>query len=163
MQDNLTGDEMPESVETSIENIVALHPEAGVDKTLSLEAPESPESTRCNTCFGPRPCPEHDPAQALPAEVAEGLEELEELPSNVTLLNCTTRKDIPVDRILQGAKEAGLEEVVVVGFTKEGEEYLASSTASIQSTLFNLARGLHHTQRTCDECFSLSSNVRPAE
>lgn len=145
MQDNLTGDEMAE--------VIALHPEAAVDKTLSLETPDSPETAVHPYTAEEKAC----------QEIAEGLEELEELPSNVTLLDCTTRKDIPVDRILQGAKEAGLEEVVVVGFTKEGEEYLASSTASISATLFNLARGLHHTQRTCDDCFSLSSNVRPAE
>ena len=113
------------------------------DKTLAVEEIEDPSSK-----LPPPP----------PPETA-----FEALPHNVALLNCDTVHDIPIERILQGALEAKLTEVVIVGFTEDGCEYLASSTADISRTLTNLARGLHHTQRTCDECFELSSNVRPAK
>lgn len=42
-----------------------------------------------------------------------------------------TRLDIPVDRVLDAARAADLEGVVVMGYTKDGGvEYIASSYAS---------------------------------
>lgn len=38
-----------------------------------------------------------------------------------------TACDIPVDRVLDAAKKAGLKSVIVIGETEDGEEYHASS------------------------------------
>lgn len=43
-------------------------------------------------------------------------------------LNNITRLDLPADRILEAAKET-VEGVVIMGYTKDGEEYFASSYA----------------------------------
>ena len=44
-------------------------------------------------------------------------------------LDCITTLDIPVERILERAARADLESVVVIGWTKEGDYYFASSHA----------------------------------
>ena len=43
--------------------------------------------------------------------------------------NGITKLDLPPERILQGAIDEGLEGVIVIGYTKDGEEYAASSYA----------------------------------
>ena len=43
-------------------------------------------------------------------------------------LNCVTRLDLPVDRVLEAAKDK-LEGVVLIGYDKEGEFYAASTYA----------------------------------
>ena len=43
--------------------------------------------------------------------------------------NGITKLDIPPERVLEKAKEAGLEGVVILGFDKNGEYYGASSYA----------------------------------
>jgi coenzyme F420-reducing hydrogenase delta subunit len=48
--------------------------------------------------------------------------------SNVVNLPCVTRLDLPPERVLQAALEAGLEGVVVMGY-KDGEPYFASTYA----------------------------------
>lgn len=48
---------------------------------------------------------------------------------DVVILNTITKLDVPPERILDGAKNAELEHVVVIGFTKGGEYYGASSYA----------------------------------
>lgn len=47
----------------------------------------------------------------------------------VTPFTGSTRHDMPVDRILDEAREFGLEEVVVIGRRPSGEFYLAASSA----------------------------------
>lgn len=49
--------------------------------------------------------------------------------SNVVTLNAPTKLDIPVDRVLDGAKDADLDGLFIVGRTKDGELYFASSIA----------------------------------
>lgn len=39
-----------------------------------------------------------------------------------------TRLDIPPERVLEAAKEAGLDQVIVIGRTKDSDLYMASST-----------------------------------
>ena len=46
--------------------------------------------------------------------------------SNVIPLNNVTKLDLPVDRVLESAKEA-LEGVVIIGYDKDGEHYFAST------------------------------------
>lgn len=46
----------------------------------------------------------------------------------VVVLRCVTRLDIPVERVLDGAREH-LESGLVIGWDKEGQLYIASSLA----------------------------------
>jgi hypothetical protein len=48
--------------------------------------------------------------------------------SNVIPLGCVTKLDLPVERVLEAAKER-LESVVLVGWDTEGELYFASTIA----------------------------------
>lgn len=57
---------------------------------------------------------------------------------DVVLLNVITRLDIPVERVLDGATNAELEEVVVIGYDKEGEFYFSSNKANGGSVLWLL-------------------------
>ena len=54
-------------------------------------------------------------------------------------LNNITRLDLPADRILEAAKET-VEGVVIMGYTKDGEEYFASSYADGGIVLWLLER-----------------------
>ncbi|MBR0682756.1 hypothetical protein GXW74_19850 [Roseomonas eburnea] len=47
----------------------------------------------------------------------------------MVVLPVVTRLDVPAERVLSCAMEAGLEKAVVVGWTAEGEFYFASSLA----------------------------------
>lgn len=47
---------------------------------------------------------------------------------NVEYLDMATTLDLPVDRVIKGALEKDLEQVVVIGWDEEGNLYLASST-----------------------------------
>jgi hypothetical protein len=57
---------------------------------------------------------------------------------DVVLLNVVTRLDIPVQRVLDGAVSADLEEVVVIGYDKEGQFYFSSNKANGGSVLWLL-------------------------
>ncbi len=47
---------------------------------------------------------------------------------DVHILNCVSRLDIPADRVLESAI-GKLDEVVLIGYNKDGDEYFASSVA----------------------------------
>lgn len=47
----------------------------------------------------------------------------------VLMFNGITRLDIPVDRIISNAKKAKLDEIVVLGFGKDGDFYFGASKA----------------------------------
>lgn len=49
--------------------------------------------------------------------------------AEVIELDVISRLDIPPDRVLQKALDAGLTEVVVIGYDADGQEYFASSQA----------------------------------
>lgn len=49
--------------------------------------------------------------------------------SNVITLPCITTHNLPAERVLNGALEADLAGVVVLGYDKEGKPYFASSYA----------------------------------
>lgn len=51
-----------------------------------------------------------------------------------------TKLDMPPDAILDRAKEAGLEGVLVIGYTKDGKEYATSSYADGGTALWLLER-----------------------
>lgn len=48
---------------------------------------------------------------------------------DVVNLNMVTRYDIPAERVLAAAVDAGLQRVVVMGYDADGQEYFASSIA----------------------------------
>lgn len=48
-------------------------------------------------------------------------------PENVDKFTGPTKLDVPVDKVLDGAKAADLTEVLIIGFTKEGKPYGACS------------------------------------
>lgn len=59
---------------------------------------------------------------------------------NIVLFTGVTSLDLPADRVLQAAIDEGLEQVVIMGYTKDGEEYFASSVAGGPEVLWLLER-----------------------
>lgn len=59
---------------------------------------------------------------------------------SVTVLGMPTRLDLDPQRVLAAAAERGLERVVLAGYTKDGEEYFASSVADGGDALWLLKR-----------------------
>ena len=59
---------------------------------------------------------------------------------NVVILNLVTRLDVPADRVLNAALEHGLDQVVISGYDKDGNEYFASSVADGGQALWLLER-----------------------
>lgn len=59
---------------------------------------------------------------------------------DVVILGGATRLDIPPERVLSGALGAGMSKVVVVGYDKDGNEYLASSVADGAEIVWLLER-----------------------
>ncbi len=59
---------------------------------------------------------------------------------DVIPLPIVTRLDVNPERVLESAKDAGLEGVVVIGFDKDGNEYFASSYADGGTVLWLLER-----------------------
>lgn len=47
----------------------------------------------------------------------------------VVPIGCVTLLDLPVDRVLDGAKDQGLEGVVILGYREDGEHFFASTYA----------------------------------
>jgi len=60
--------------------------------------------------------------------------------TNIINFTGITKLDLPVDRIIKGAVDAGLTEIVIIGYDKDGEEYFASSIADGGSVLWHLER-----------------------
>lgn len=70
--------------------------------------------------------------------------------TNVVQFPGETTLDIDPERILEGAK-GKLESVLVVGFTKDGEDYFASSSADAADAIFHLERAKHLLMKIIDE------------
>lgn len=60
--------------------------------------------------------------------------------SNVVELNNITKLDIPVERVLRKATEAGLTTAIVVGVDSDGEFWFASSAADGGTALWWLEK-----------------------
>jgi hypothetical protein len=61
-----------------------------------------------------------------------------------------SRLDHPPEKILSWAQEADLESVVVVGYTKDGDEYFASSKADAAQVVWHLQRAIWRLNKVCD-------------
>lgn len=59
--------------------------------------------------------------------------------ADVISLNCITRFDIPVDRVLESAKGC-LDEVVIIGYDANGEFYFATNRADGADVLWLLEK-----------------------
>ena len=62
-----------------------------------------------------------------------------------------TRLDIDPDKVLCAARAANLTEVVILGYTSDGEEYFASSRAAGSPVLWLLERSKLKLLQTVDE------------
>lgn len=71
--------------------------------------------------------------------------------SNVVPFTGTTKADLPVEYILQRAREAEMSECVVVGFDKDGYEYFASSRGDAAQVIYHLQRAIWALNRIIDE------------
>ena len=61
-----------------------------------------------------------------------------------------TKLDVPPDRIL-GAAIGKLQEVVIIGFDKNGNEWLASSEADCSNALYHLERAKYKLMKIIDD------------
>ncbi len=59
---------------------------------------------------------------------------------DVVTLDVVTRLDVPAERVLQAALDAGLESVVIAGYSAEGNEYFVSSIADGGDVIWMLER-----------------------
>jgi len=71
--------------------------------------------------------------------------------AEVIELDVVTSLDLPPERILRKAQEAGLTEVVVIGLTDDGREYFCSSVADGGNVLWHLERARHRLMRQVDD------------
>lgn len=70
--------------------------------------------------------------------------------SNVIDLPVVTKLDLDPQRVLQKALEAGLTEVVIIGFNPNGDEYFASSVSDGGAVLWHLERSKLKLLRIAD-------------
>lgn len=61
-------------------------------------------------------------------------------PDNIIIWQGVTKHDLPPERILDAAKDAGLTSVVVMGWDKDGDEYFASSLADGGNVMWLMRR-----------------------
>lgn len=72
------------------------------------------------------------------------------LADNVEPLPNIQPHDIPVDNVLKGAWEANLKDVVLLGITEEGCEYIASATCKTERAAYMFSRGQLFMLRQAD-------------
>jgi hypothetical protein len=70
--------------------------------------------------------------------------------SNVVTLPVITTLPLDPNRVLRRALEAGMTEVVIIGYTKDGEEYFASSVGDGGSVVWHLERAKHKLIKMAD-------------
>lgn len=57
---------------------------------------------------------------------------------NVVILPVATRLDIPAERVLNGALDADLDRCFVIGRTRDGEFYFASTTSDGGTVIWDM-------------------------
>lgn len=62
-----------------------------------------------------------------------------------------TTLDVPVEKVIQAAIDADLQDIVIVGFRYDGSEYFASSAADGGAVLWLLERAKLRLLQTVDE------------
>jgi hypothetical protein len=66
-------------------------------------------------------------------------------------LGCITKLDLPPQKVLNYALEHDLDSIVIVGYTKDGEEYFASSVADGAQAMYLLQRGIWSLNKMQDQ------------
>lgn len=69
---------------------------------------------------------------------------------NVRQLDTVTSLDIPPVSVLADAYNADLECVVVIGITKDGREYFASSVSDAAEGVYYAMRAVHNLNKVVD-------------
>ena len=62
-----------------------------------------------------------------------------------------TKLDVPPKRVIEGAVEANLKSVVIIGFDEDGDEYFASSIADGGTVMFLMERAKFKLLNIVDE------------
>lgn len=70
--------------------------------------------------------------------------------NNVTNLSQITKLDLPADRVLQSAIDAGIKSAVVIGYDADDNEYFASSIADGADVVWLLERAKLELLRIAD-------------
>ena len=94
------------------EEISAIHPQARLDKSArafkivdsEAESVDTPQSTRCERCFGPLPCGKHPEEKQYAGPFVN-------FPENVTVADVATTHELEVNRVLQSAYDNKLSQV----------------------------------------------------
>jgi hypothetical protein len=58
---------------------------------------------------------------------------------------------IPPERVLEAAQEANLEQVVIIGFDKDGDWYFASSEPDSGAVIYHCSKAIHRLHKLEDE------------
>lgn len=101
---------------------------AGEEELRDAESVDSP-AARCPTCFGPMPCAAH---------------------ANVEHLSIVTSHDIAPTTLLAAAHNADIEHVVIIGMTRSGKEYFASSVSDAAQAMYYAQRAIHKLNKMVD-------------
>lgn len=70
---------------------------------------------------------------------------------NVVELRVITSLPLDPNRVLRRALESGMTECVVIGYTKDGGEYFASSVGDGGDVLWHLERAKHKLLKMADD------------
>lgn len=65
-------------------------------------------------------------------------------------LQVVTTLDIPAERCIERARGADLEEVVIVGFDKDGELFFSANKADAGAVIWQLEMAKHRLLKLCD-------------
>lgn len=90
--------------------------------------PASPQ--RCRFCFGLKPCEQHD---------------------GVLSIGIGTRAKIEPLQVITSAHNADLDDVVIIGYRKDGSEYFSASAPDAGSVMFHCQRAIHKLNMIMDE------------
>lgn len=69
---------------------------------------------------------------------------------NVVTWPHPTKLDLPAERILNGALEVKMDQVVVIGFTDAGDWYFASSIADGANVIYHCTKAIHELHKIED-------------
>ena len=64
--------------------------------------------------------------------------------------NWPTRLSVPPEKLLKAALEAGMMEVVIIGFDKDGDWYFASSEADSANAIYHCTRAIYKINQAED-------------
>lgn len=69
---------------------------------------------------------------------------------DVTILQTVTSLQLPVSRVITGALEAKVEDLVLIGIDENGEFYMATNTPSVADALLYLRKAEHKILESVD-------------